>query len=135
MGDISSHFSLSEFACQDNCGFGKNPGDVSPNLIEVLEEMRVFIGPMTITSGCRCKAHNDEIGGSKGSAHLYGLAADIKCPDSHRAFEIVHEAMWAGLRRIGIERGCIHVDVSARPEHPQDVLFGWDRTQHQGVTA
>ena len=32
---------------------------------------------MTVTSACRCKSHNRVVGGSVGSQHLRGRAADI----------------------------------------------------------
>jgi hypothetical protein len=103
---------------------------VSPLLIEKLEAMRPLVGPTKINSGCRCVKHNAEIGGSEHSAHPKGEAADIDCPTSGRAFVLVKYAYLAGFRRIGVERGCIHLDVSATL--PQDVLFGWDRTEHIG---
>jgi len=33
--------------------------------------------PMPVTSGYRCKRHNESVGGSPNSAHLRGRAADI----------------------------------------------------------
>lgn len=128
MGDLSPHFDSSEFACQCGCGFGNNCDDVSPALLEKLEAMRPLTGPMKVNSGCRCKKHNAEIGGSLSSAHTFGMAADIACPTSQRAFVLLKYAFLAGFRRIGIERGCIHLDVSAAL--PQDVAFGWDRGAH-----
>lgn len=127
MGDLSANFDSSEFACRDACGFGTHPGDVSPVLIEKLEAMRPLTGPMKVNSACRCPKHNTEIGGSAASAHTGGQAVDINCPSSQRAFQLVKYAYLAGFRRIGIERGCIHLDVSATL--PQEVLFGWDRAQ------
>jgi hypothetical protein len=83
---------------------------------------------MKVNSGCRCPAHNLAIGGSPLSAHTTGEAADIACPTSQRAFVLLKYAFLAGFRRIGIERGCIHLDVSTAL--PQDVAFGWDRSEH-----
>jgi hypothetical protein len=130
MGDLSPHFDTSEFSCANGCGFGTHPGDVSPLLIERLEAMRPLTGPMKVNSGCRCPKHNAEIGGSEHSAHTTGEAADLDCPTSGRAFVLVKYAFLAGFRRIGIERGCIHLDVS--PTNPQDKLFGWERAEHIG---
>lgn len=129
---LSPHFSTEEFACRCGCGFGTHSGDVSVDLLRRLETMRADpdVGPMMLNSGCRCVKHNAEVGGAPTSAHTCGEAADIACPDSHRAFVLVRAAFAAGFRRIGNESGCIHVDVSTRPVSPQDVLFGWDRTQH-----
>ena len=44
-----------------------------------LDPLREAIGkPVRVTSGYRCKALNEAVGGSKTSAHLTGEAADIK---------------------------------------------------------
>ena len=43
----------------------------------VLEPLRLFAGPLRLTSGYRNSRTNDEVGGAKQSAHLYGRAADI----------------------------------------------------------
>jgi uncharacterized protein YcbK (DUF882 family) len=74
MGDISKHFSRSEFECKCGCGF--NTVDVE--LIDALEKVRgYFDTPITITSGCRCPDYNAYVGGSQNSQHLLGRAADI----------------------------------------------------------
>jgi uncharacterized protein YcbK (DUF882 family) len=74
MGDLSEHFSREEFACQCGCGFDT----VDAELITVLESVReLWNEPVTITSGCRCSAHNLNSGGSTNSQHRLGRAADI----------------------------------------------------------
>lgn len=71
---MTPNFSRSEMACADGCGF--DTCDVK--LAEVLEVVRShFDSPVRINSGCRCKEHNENVGGSKSSQHLYGKAADI----------------------------------------------------------
>jgi len=75
MGDISKNFNRQEFRCRCGCGF--NTVDVE--LLTLLEQIRYkFCSPIIITSGCRCKNHNQKIGGSKKSQHMLGKAADIK---------------------------------------------------------
>lgn len=74
---LSPHFDRSELACPCGCGFDT----VDAELLKVLELVRShFQRPVIITSGCRCKAHNDSpaVGGGKKSQHLYGRAADIQ---------------------------------------------------------
>lgn len=80
---LSDHFSRSEFACHCGCGFD----DVNPNLVALLEEIRRISNiyyrikkerRIIINSGCRCKSHNEKVGGVKQSLHLEGKAADIK---------------------------------------------------------
>ena len=43
MGDLSDHFSKVELQCDCGCGFGTNDGDVDPNLILLLEGIRMEI--------------------------------------------------------------------------------------------
>jgi hypothetical protein len=43
----------------------------------VLEPARALVGPLRITSGYRCPGLNAAVGGSKTSAHMAGLAADV----------------------------------------------------------
>ena len=75
MGDLSKHFSRSEFMCK--CG-GCTCDTVDAELIRVLEGIRRhFDKPVSITSGVRCKHHNKAVGGSEQSQHLLGRAADI----------------------------------------------------------
>lgn len=71
---VSAHFSRSEFACKCLCGFEA----VDVELLQVLEAVREHFGvPVTITSACRCKDHNEDVGGRYKSTHLLGIAADI----------------------------------------------------------
>ncbi|MBW1973481.1 MAG: DUF882 domain-containing protein [Deltaproteobacteria bacterium] len=110
MGNLSKNFSLYEFRCPC-CG-----AVVDPDLIEALQKLRDLIGlPINITSGYRCKKHNREIGGTKGSYHLKGKAADIYVTNLHptklyeKAKEI--EAFKNGGIGIYLDEGFIHVDV------------------------
>ena len=74
MATLSKHFNRSEFACQCGCGYDT----VDTVLLEALEAIREHFGkPITVTSGCRCPAHNFDIGGSQRSQHKRGRAADI----------------------------------------------------------
>lgn len=75
MGDLSTHFSRSEFRCK--CG-DCSCDTVDAELIRVLEFVRRhFDRPISITSGVRCEDHNRRVGGSKNSQHVLGRAADI----------------------------------------------------------
>jgi uncharacterized protein YcbK (DUF882 family) len=76
MRDLSAHFSRSEFACPDGCGFDT----VDVELLEILEAVRQhYNAPVSINSGCRCEEYNKrpEIGGVPNSQHRFGRAADI----------------------------------------------------------
>lgn len=75
----TAHFKAVEFKCK--CG-----GCISPipssELMAVLELVRLYFGkPVMITSGYRCREHNEAVGGAKGSRHLLSDAADIQVKD------------------------------------------------------
>ena len=75
MGDLSAHFSRSEFECGCGCGFD----NIDPRLVAVLQRLREFFGkPVTVTSACRCVSHNAAVGGSERSQHLHGIASDVQ---------------------------------------------------------
>ena len=62
---LSDNFSRTEFACKCGCGFDT----VDSLTLEALESIRKhFNKPVTVTSGCRCLAHNKAVGGSEGRA-------------------------------------------------------------------
>lgn len=102
-------FTKAEFACK--CGCGKN--NISPDLITKLDEARdMYHQPMTIESGSRCSAWNKHEGGKRTSAHLKGLAADIRCTAPRDRFRLLNIFYILGFKRIGIGRTFIHVDIS-----------------------
>ena len=109
MGDISRNFNRKEFACKCGCGFQT----VDLELIQLLEVIRDhFKSPVTINSACRCELHNTAIGGSYGSKHKQGIAADIvvKGVDAFDVFDFMcdHQPNKYGFGRY---KGFTHVDV------------------------
>ena len=57
------------------------PCVVEPELLEKIEALRCYFGrPVIITSGVRCEARNEEVGGVSWSFHKRGCAADLYCP-------------------------------------------------------
>lgn len=75
MGDLSRHFSKSEFACHCGCGLSQPKAQ----LINTLEDIRALVKrPVKILSGHRCIRHNKAVGGAINSQHLTGSAADIQ---------------------------------------------------------
>jgi len=88
VGDLSEHFSRSEFACKCGCGLDT----VDYELIIVLEGVSKHFdnSPITVNSGCRCEEHNKSEGGWLRSKHLNCRAADIRVkgvsPDKVHAY-------------------------------------------------
>ncbi len=120
MGDLTEHFSRSEFACK--CGCGR--ADVDPRLVSRLEALRRALGrPLIITSGVRCESHNAAVGGRPTSAHLKGTAADVRCRNSLERFELVREALAAGFRRVGLAQDFVHLDLADDLPQPRLWLY------------
>lgn len=84
-----THFTLDEFLHSDT-GEANNientpTWEVVDNLrklADIMERIRAGTGglPVSVTSGYRCPAVNEIIGGATNSAHLYGLACDFVIP-------------------------------------------------------
>jgi hypothetical protein len=73
---LSTNFKVKDFACKckENCDVIK----IDTALVERLEKIRDKYGvDVKIVSGFRCEKHNKEVGGSSGSQHKEGKAADI----------------------------------------------------------
>lgn len=124
---LSPHFTAGEFECKCGCGYGLNPGDVSLLLVEGLERVRAKVGrPLFCVlwdsthetwvqagSGCRCAAHNKEVGGVPHSYHVRGQAADVWGPAVNEIFEAaagIYPFINGGIGRYE-EEGFVHLDV------------------------
>lgn len=81
--------------------------------------------PFVITSAYRCAAHNKAVGGKPNSAHLRGLAVDIKFSNGVQAFAVLHSLLAVGFVRVGYNQkhGFFHVDSD--PTLPQKVFFDY----------
>ncbi len=106
---VSENFKVREFACKD----GSDPVIVSPQLVEVLQQIRTHFGKaVTVTSAYRTPTHNQKEGGAAYPQHLYGMAADIKIkgvkPKDIAAFA---ETLLPKLGGIGIYSTFVHIDV------------------------
>jgi hypothetical protein len=77
--DVVANFSRKEFGCP--CGrCGGFPTEPKEKLVLALQQIRDHFGKAVhISSGVRCRAHNDELPGSvPNSFHLVGTAADFR---------------------------------------------------------
>ena len=107
--NLANNFKVREFLCP--CCGEEGIKDVLvwhlQNAHDCLPKNRVMI----VTSGYRCQAHNKQVGGVDDSAHMKGLAADIKFDDVAHKFMLMRAFLDVGFRRIGIYESFIHVDV------------------------
>lgn len=106
---LSPNFFRYEFACKcGNC----SQDTVDAELINILQAVRDEFGPVTISSGNRCPAHNAKIGGSPNSQHLFSKAADIVVKDANpvEVAEFI-ETLIPHHGGIGIYSSWVHVDV------------------------
>lgn len=122
---LSKNLTVSEITCRCGCGLSR----LHPRTIEIFQSTRDFCGfPIFITSGCRCKKHNQAEGGVADSAHtpnLFGwcTALDIHFSTSQQLYKIVSGLINAGCLRIGINfaKGFVHFDTDLTK--PQNVIF------------
>jgi len=111
------HFTLDEFRCPC-CGSVQMDKD----FVILLDLARTIAGiPFVITSGYRCEKHNKEIGGVSDSAHIKGLASDIKVKNSSDRYVILDALRKVGFNRFGIGPDFIHVDCD--DTKPQNVIW------------
>ena len=106
---LSAHFKVREFACHD----GSDTVFISPELVTVLEKIRVHFGkPVNINSGYRTEAHNKANGGAAYSQHKYGIAADIHINGvTPKEIAAYVETLMPSSGGIGIYKSFCHVDV------------------------
>ena len=80
--------------------------------LDMLNAAREIAGkPWKVSSAYRCAKHNKEVGGVAGSAHTKGWAVDIMAPTAAKKYEIIQAALAAGINRIGVGAGFVHLDA------------------------
>jgi uncharacterized protein YcbK (DUF882 family) len=80
--------------------------------MDALQDLREAWGkPIIITSGHRCAAHNNSVGGAMHSRHML-IAFDCVCPAEDQA-RFVRMALDAGFTGIGRYpgKGFVHLDT------------------------
>lgn len=112
---LSTNFNSTEFDCHGSGCCSKTVIDIK--LVEYLQKIRDHFGkPVTISSGYRCSTHNKNVGGSTGSRHAKGMAADIVVKDVAPA-EVAKYAESLGILGIGLyeAKDCgdnfVHIDT------------------------
>jgi zinc D-Ala-D-Ala carboxypeptidase len=102
---LSPNFSLSELSYSETAeraGIDNTPPpELMPNLQRLaagLEAVRALLGaPLEISSGYRCAALNQAVGGSSASQHVLGLAADFACPAFGTPLEVARAIQRSGM--------------------------------------
>lgn len=87
----------------------------------LLDKARDIAGiPFVINSGFRTPSHNKTVGGVPNSAHLTGLAVDIRARNGEEMYLIVKAAIEVGIKRIGINRASqfCHLDNDLSKPNP-----------------
>ena len=125
MGDLSEHFSRTEFACHC-CGELK----IDTALIEGLELLRELAGkPVVVHDGYRCAAHNQEVGGVSDSEHTRGMAADVSIPglSLQQMYELALQVPTSLQGGVGVyDSSFLHLDTRPHPAR-------WARVRGQYV--
>ena len=128
---LSEHFSLDEFtfsATAQAMGIINDPSSLElANLRflcrEVLEPARKVIGePIHITSGYRCLALNQAVGGVAQSYHVRGLAADIhieSAAHASRLADALNAQPYCDLILVEHAQGASWLHVQARSLSPR----------------
>ena len=131
------YFSDKELGCK-HCGTVK----LNPIFDEKLTRLRQnFNEPMTVNSCCRCKEHNEVVGGAKRSFHLYDntgfetngtCAIDIKRQLNSYNLKLILEAWDAGFS-IGIHPNFFHFDIRTDVVGKPQIMFSYGKTDPQDL--
>jgi zinc D-Ala-D-Ala carboxypeptidase len=110
---LTKNFTLEEFQCPCGCGASPDPENYEfKYFVGKLQEIRDLCKfSLKINSGFRCKKHNAKVGGKKDSSHLLGIAVDIAIANDYTRLAFLSSAIQVGIKRIGIAKTYIHVDV------------------------
>lgn len=115
------YFKFNEFDSPDQPGSGYL---MDPSFLQLLDKIRESAGiPFIINSGYRTPRHNEEEGGKSNSAHLRGLAVDIRAVSGIAKFKIMQAAIFCGVNRIGIGKHFIHIDIDTTLPNPTIWLY------------
>ena len=102
--NFTKNFSWKEMQCK--CGCGK--ADMEKDFMDLLQQLRDKVGPLSISSGFRCEAYNKVVSstGSNGP-HTTGKAADILCSGG-MANRVFGEAYSLGFSGFGFSQNGNH---------------------------
>lgn len=106
---ISANFKTTEFDCKGRGCCSKT--SIDPLLVVYLQRIRNhFKAAVIINSGFRCSKHNKAVGGSSGSKHKLGAAADIVVRGVSPR-KVAQYAESIGIKGIGLYDTFTHIDT------------------------
>lgn len=108
---LQPNFKSTEFKCKCGCETMLHDDKLSAYLQKIREH---FGKPVHITSGYRCAKHNKKVGGSSGSRHTKGQAADFWV-EGVKPAEVAKYAECIGVKGIGLyeagDGNFVHIDT------------------------
>ena len=100
------NFKPDEFRCS-HCG----TLEIHEDLLDLLQEAREALGPLTINSCYRCPAHNSNVSKTGPSGpHTTGKAADIHVSNSQHRKQLI-DYFADKVTGLGIAKTFIHIDL------------------------
>lgn len=141
---LSTHFDLSEFTLSQTAarqGIDNTPpADVIESLkrtAQGLEGIRILLGvPVIVSSGYRSPRLNAAVGGSKGSQHMTGEAADFTAPGFGAPRHVMDRIIDVGLEfdQCILEfatagAGWVHISFAAAGNRRQALVIDKDGTR------
>lgn len=103
------YFKFTEFDSPDIISSGENMDHEFIRFLDCARHMCNF--PFTIDSGFRTLERNILKKGSINSAHLRGLAADVRAVTNYYKYKIIEVSLRLGVKRLGIYENHVHVDL------------------------
>jgi zinc D-Ala-D-Ala carboxypeptidase len=148
---LTNHFTLAEFTrsrkAQELGIDNTPPQELIPRIIllaEMLENIRAAVrSPIIVTSGYRCRALNQAVGGVTSSDHTQGHAADIVAPGFGTPYTVAKmlakQLDLLGVGQLLLEqtggRSWIHVSTRT-PEKISNRVLTFDGTKYElGIQA
>lgn len=125
---LTEHFTIEELcasqaATRNRLDNRPGPAEVQNlhRLAVVLEEVRALVGkPIHISSAYRAPAVNKSVGGSRNSAHMKGLAADITVSGmTSKALALLIRESDIGYDQLIYEGTWVHIGLSEGPPRRQ----------------
>ena len=99
------NFVLDEFKCSC-CGKVK----MDAAMIDLVQNARNELGPLSITSAFRCSSHNDSVSSTgPNGPHTTGHSLDISVKDSQHRKELI-DYFATKVTGLGIAKSFIHID-------------------------